>query len=145
MTSALIGKGILFSRGDGASPEQFVKVAEVVNVSPPALSRDSVQATHTDSPGGAHEYIPGLRDGGECTVTVNFLPANATQGNASGGLLHDYNNQDVARNYRVTFPNSPATTWTFAGFITGFQPVAPIDDRMTAEITFKVTGVPTIA
>lgn len=144
-TNGLIGYGIHLARGDGASPEVFTNIAELVDLSPPAFSKDSVEATHTDSPDGFREFIPGLKDGGEFTATVNLIPGNATQGNASGGALNDFRTETTSRNWRITFPGSPAATWTFKAFITSFEAATPMDDKMTVAITFKVAGVPTIA
>jgi predicted secreted protein len=144
-TQGLIGYGITVARGDGASPEVFTKIAELIDLSPPSLAKDSVEMTHTDSPDGFREFIPGLKDGGEFTATVNLVPGAATQHNASGGALNDYINETTARNWRITFPGSPAATWTFKAFITSFEAATPMDDKMTFAITFKVTGAPTIA
>lgn len=144
-TNALIGLGIQLARGDGGSPESFTAIAEVLNLSFPSLTKDQVEATHTDSPDGFREYIPGLKDGGEMTATMNFLPNNATQNNTSGGLLNDFINQTTPRNFRITVPGSPQTTWTFLATVTGYAPATPLDDRMTLDVTFKVAGAPTIA
>jgi predicted secreted protein len=145
MTQGLIGYGIHLARGDGASPEVFTNIAELIELSPPSMAKDSVEMTHTDSPDSFREFIPGLKDGGEFTATVNLVPGNVTQGNASGGALNDYINETVARNWRITFPGSPAATWTFKAFITSFEAATPMDDKMTYAITFKVSGAPTIA
>lgn len=144
-TNALIGYGVTLSRGDGASPEVFTKIAELMDLSPGALSKDSVEATHTDSADGFREYIPGLKDGGEVVATVNMVPGNETQDNTSGGAIHDYLNEEVARNWKITFPGSPTMTWTFKAFITNIEAATPMDDRMTYAISFKVTGAPAIA
>lgn len=144
-TNALIGYGIHLARGDGASPESFVNVAELIDISPPSMTKDQVEATHTDSPDGFREFIPGLKDGGEFTATMNFLPSNATQGNASGGLLNDFINETSSRNWRISFPGSPTVAWTFRATVIGYEVAAPIDDRMTLVTTFKVAGAPAIA
>lgn len=144
-TKALIGFGIHLSRGDGASPEVFTPIAELIDLSTPSMVKDQVEATHTDSPDGFREFIPGLKDGGEFSATCNFLPSDATQGNATGGALNDFINETATRNWRITFPGSPTVTWTFKATITGYEVTAPMDDRMTVQLTFKVAGAPTIA
>lgn len=144
-TNALIGYGVHLARGDGASPEVFTNLAEVIDLSAPSMTKDSVEATHTDSPDSFREFIPGLKDGGEFTAVCNFLPSNATQDNTSGGALNDFINETTTRNWRISFPGSPTVTWTFKAVITGYEAVTPIDDRMTLNLTFKVAGAPTIA
>lgn len=144
-TGAKIGLGVTLARGDGASPEVFTKIAELIEITPPSMTKDQVEATHTDSANGFREYIPGLKDGGEFTAVFNFLPNNATQDNTAGGLLNDFLSVDTVGNWRITFPGSPVMTWTFAGTVTGYEPVTPIDDRMTLQVTWRVSGPPTIA
>ena len=43
------------------------------------------------------------------------------------------------RNCRITYPTG--ITDTFAAEIQSFEPTVPVDDRMTATLTLKVTGV----
>jgi predicted secreted protein len=142
-SQGLIGLGIHLARGDGASPEVFTNVAELVDLSPPSMTKEQVEATHTDSPDGFREYIGGLKDGGEFSATMNYVPGNATQGNASGGLLNDFLTQSTPRNWRVTFPGSPAMMWTFKAVVTGYEVAPPIDDRVTLTATFRVAGAVT--
>lgn len=137
------GFGVQFKTGDGASPEVWTAVAEVLSVGGPTLNRDVIEATHTDSLNNYKEFLSGLTDGGEVTVTMNFLPGNATQ-DESQGIMGDFLVQSL-RNYQIVFPTSPAVTWTFAAFITGFEPDAPIDDRMTVTATFKLSAKPTLS
>lgn len=144
MSQNYIGYGITLHRGDGASPEQFVKIAQVMELTPPAMTKDSVEVTHTDSPDGFREFIPGLKDGGEFSATVNFLPAEATHGDTAGGMMHDFLNETQARNYQIRYPGSPEVRWTFAAFISNYETAAPMDDRITITVTFKVAGKPVI-
>ncbi len=142
-SSATIGFGTLFKRGDGGGTETFATVAEVVSISGPSLSMDTVDVTHMESTGTYREFIPGLKDGGEVSVTLNFLPADATQ-NATAGILKDYNDR-VLRNFQIVFPDSGNTTWTIAGYVTAFEAETPLEDKMTASVTIKVSGEPTLA
>ncbi len=142
-STVVTGMGVQFETGDGASPEVFTKVAEVLSVGGPTVNRDVIEATHTDSLDNYKEFLSGLTDGGEVTVTMNFLPGDGTQ-DESTGLMGDFLVQTL-RNYRIAFPTSPVVNWTFAAFLTGFEPDAPIDDRMTATATFKLSAKPTIA
>jgi hypothetical protein len=145
-TNAKIGHGTLFQIFDtGQSPDAWVTVAEVTNVTPPALARDAVEATHTESPEGWHEFIPGLKDGGQVSIDLNFIP-----GGPGTALLLSTFDLAAALQARVMFPDgdplaSPitATVWTFTAICTGFAPEAPVDGKMAATATFKITGKPT--
>ena len=137
-----IGMGVLLKRGNGASPEQFTAVAELINLGGPSLSMDTVETTHTSSTNKYREFIAGLLDAGEVTFEVNWLPADATHKEATG-FLADMKAR-IVRNYQLIWPDAGTTTWTIACLITGCEPAAPLEDRMTASITLKVTGDPTL-
>jgi len=137
-TLTAIGVGMQFKIGNAASPEVFTAVAEVTGITGPGYSRDSVDATHTDSPGLRREFLPGLSDEGEFSFTLNF-------GSASYTVLNAEKAKTTPTNYQVLFPTSPTVTWTFAGFMTGLEAAAPIDDVMSATATFKITSVPTLS
>ena len=136
-TGASIGHGSSFGIGDGASPEVFAAVAAVTSITPPGLSRDSIDATQMDSAEKWREFIPGLKDGGEATIEGHFVPGGDAQDDLVAALSAD------TGNFRITFPN--ANTWTFAGFCTGFETTDPLDDKMMFTATFKITGKPTFA
>ena len=133
-SSADIGYGSSFAIGDGADPEVFTSVAEVTNIDLPGYSRDAIDVTHMSSDDTFREYIAGLMDGGEVTIELNFVAS------ASDILIAAL----IAglQNYRITVNT---VTFTFAAVMTGYQPTAPNDDKMTASATFKVSGKPTLA
>lgn len=121
-----------------------VEVAEVIDIVPPAIKRDTFEATHHSSPNRWREFRKTLKDGGEVKMSVNYLPANSTQ-NAATGLLSDFANDATNATFTMVFPDPANTTWSFPGIITEFAPKSPIDDRMAAEVTIKVAGQPTLA
>lgn len=143
MTDAVLGHGAALKRGDGESPEVFTAIAEVLSISGPSLSRDVIEATNMDSTSGWREFIGGLKSGGEISFEVNYDPADATI-DASGGLIDDID-ATSATNYKLVFPDSGSTEWSFAGWLTGFETNIPHDDKMTASVTITLTGVPTLA
>jgi len=135
-----LGFGVLFKVGDGATVEAFATLAEVIGLSGPGLSMDTVESTHTESANAAKEYIAGLIDGGEISVDLNFLPANATH----TSLISDWQNRTL-RNFQIVWPDTANTTWSFAGFVTNYEPSSPIEDRMTASVSVKLSGIPTFS
>lgn len=135
-TAAMIGHGTLFKVGDGATPEVFTTVAEVTKLKPPGLSRDTVDVTHMESTGGWREFIAGLKDGGEVSMEINFDPGGTTT-----DLLTDMFSTSTVGNKKIVFPDN--SEWAFKAILTGFEPDAPVDDKMTANVKFKVSGVPT--
>lgn len=134
-TQGSSGFGTLLKRGDGATSEVFTTVAEVKSISGPSLSMETIDATHMESPSGFREWLPSFKDGGEVTFDLNFLPAVAAQ----TGLTTDFKNR-TKRNWKIVWPNTGATKWSFAGYITGFTPSAAVGDILAASCTIKVTG-----
>ena len=54
----------------------------------------------------------------------------------------------IGNYYRWSFPNFfPAAgnpTYTFTAFVTKFGRSAPFEDKLTAQVTLKITGAPTL-
>lgn len=133
-TEAALGYGAKFGIKDGAS---YDYVAEVNSLTPPGWTRDTVEATHLESPDKAKEYIGGLIDAGEATITINFKPIVADV------LLAAF----IAEtgNYRILFP-SGTVALDFVGIVTGYEMGDLVaDDKMTATFTVKATGLPALA
>jgi hypothetical protein len=143
MTLALDAYGTLLQRGDGGAPEVFTTIAEVTDISGPTLALDPLDVTAHTSPAAFREFIGGLLDGGEVTFTINYVPTDSTHDNSTG-ILSDLAGR-VTSNWKLIFPDTGATEWTFAAFLTAFESTEPVDDRLSAEITLKLTGQPTLA
>lgn len=136
-TEARIGHGTLFKIGNGATPEVFTTVAEVTSITPPGMSRDAIDATHMESPDGWREFIGGLKDGGEVELGLNWVPGSATT------ILLMAEIEAAAGNKQIVFPNGEI--FSFAALCTGLSPEAPVDGKMEASATYKVSGKPTLA
>ena len=137
-TEASIGYGTLFQKRTSTGPDVWTTLAERVNITPPSWARDAVDATHSESPNRRREFIPGLVDEGEVTLEMNLIPGSATFALQRGEFsIHE------SGTYRLVFTNGD--TWTFDGFATGLEPDAPLDDKMTVSMTYKLTGESTYA
>jgi predicted secreted protein len=145
-TLASIGHQNLFQIFDtAASPDTWVTVAEVTNITPPQFARDAVDATHTESPEAWREFIPGLKDAGEMSCELNLAPDTATMDLALAQF-----NSDTLTQARILFadgtqtgPSPTCSRFTCSGVVTGFPLAAPMDDKMSATITLKISGKPT--
>lgn len=135
MSEARIGHGAMFEVGDDSPVTVWTEIEEVTNITPPPVERDMVEVTHMKSPGGWKEYIAGLKDGGECQLEMNFIPAGPGQ-----QLLITMQTEDAPRPCRITFPDG--TIWQFDAWSTGFEPEVPLDDKMVSTANFKITGEP---
>jgi hypothetical protein len=135
--------GTLIQRGDGGGPENFTTIAEVLDIRGPGIRRDTSDKTNHSSPSGWEEVMPGIKRSGEVTFSVNFIPTENTH-DAGAGLLKDLNDGTL-RNFKLKFPDGAVTTWSFSGYVTGFEPTAPVEGNLTADVTIKLSGVPTLA
>ena len=134
------GFGTLLKAGNGATSEVFTSIAEVKTISGPKITLEMLEATHMESPSGFREWLPSFKDGGEVTFGVNFLPASTS---------HKAITTDMAartkRNFKVVWPNTAPTTWSFSGYYTQFEPTAGVGDMLSAQVTIRVTGAVTIS
>lgn len=119
-------------------------IAQVTNISGPGLTADTEDVTSMDSTGAWEEHVVTLLRSGEVTADLVYDPAAATHKYASGGLLYDLVSR-TAQTYSIVFSDTGGTTWSFSAFVTGFEPSAPVDGALTASVTLKITGAPTLA
>ncbi|MDX3689952.1 phage tail tube protein [Streptomyces europaeiscabiei] len=128
--------GTQLQRGDGATPEVFTPLANVTDITPPGIERETYDVTAHDSEDAWREFIGGLKDGGEVELDLNYDPRE------HDSLLSDFADA-VPRNYKVVWPGTLGN-WAFKAIITNFEPEAPHDDKLAASVTYKVSGKPTI-
>jgi predicted secreted protein len=135
-SEAMLGYGSHFQIETG-SPADFVDLGEVFDITPPSSEVDQVDVTHMQSPGRRREFIDGLIDSGECSFEMNYIP-----GSVADLALLDILNTPVGesrrRTCRIIYPNS--VTDTFSANLMNYEPTVPTDDKMTATVTFRVTG-----
>ena len=133
------GKGtkLQYSTDSGTT---FVDVAQVIDVSPPGQSGNSIQATTHDSVGNHHEFIAGLRDGGEVPLSIAYDPEDT----ASHAKLEELFDSGEVVTWRVVFPTANNPHLQFDGFVNNFGGATPQDDVITADCGIKVTGKPVL-
>jgi len=100
--------------------------AEILDITPAGMERKSIDTSHMGTSTNK-TFIPGdLVDNGNLEVEIAFDPdAIIPIADASESVV-------------ITFPDS--TTWTFSAFMTAFKPKTPLEDRMTAQCTLKISG-----
>lgn len=125
------------STGAGA----FVVVANVSDISGPSRAREAIEVTAHDSPDQYREFVPGLKDGGEVVITINYDPGNSTH----TALDADFEEQELRAYQVVVLPGeTDEHTWEFSGFLTAIGDEFPVDNRMERTATFKISGKPTL-
>lgn len=128
--------GTQLERSDMAMSPTFTAVANITGFKGPKMKRDTSDVTAHDSPNHYREFIGTLIDAGEITCDINYDPSE------HDALVEDFED-DVARNYKLTYPLS-ASEWAFTAYMTGFESEAPVDDKLATTITLKLSGKPTI-
>lgn len=143
MSNAIAAMGTILKMGDGADPEVFTAIAEVRDISGPSLSGDTVDVTPHSTTSSWRRIIPTLLNPGEVTFDINFIPTEATHKDDAGGLLDLLKNQ-TRRNFQLAWSDAGATTWSFAGYVTKFEPSAGVEAELKASVTIAIDGAPTL-
>ena len=136
MSTAAFISGYTVSRSNGDSPDTFADLPEVIEISGFGQSNDLVEATHFGS-NGVREYINGLSDGQEVSITCNRLPDNTVQTN----IIADVGNK-VIRTYRITEADGRGNneTFSFAAVSMSWGIGPQVDDRATIVFGLKISG-----
>lgn len=135
MTVAGIGYGTLFKIRTSTGPDVFTTIGEQASVTPFGIAVDSIDATHEESPGAWREFIAGLKDAGETSLEIHYVPG----GTAEATLLAALGTTKVCR---VVFPSGARAD--FSAFITEMSAETPLDDKMVMSVTLKLTGAITM-
>lgn len=136
-TSAVVGKGTLFKRGDGSSNESFTTYSEINSVGLPQQSRPMIDVTDLSSV--RREFIPGLQDSGEVAINMNFTRDQYIDMKADL-------DSDSSVNYQIVLSDTGATTIQFAGYCMNIGGDVPgPDEKVAMDVTFKITGDITIS
>jgi hypothetical protein len=112
----------------------FVDIAELGNLTPPALTRKPIETTTHNQ--NDDRYIVGIRRHGELGMNLNFIPTDPTHDHVSG--LQKAWHEGTRDIYRITYPDG--SQWLFSGFVSNFAPSAPVDDKLSADVSIRPTG-----
>jgi len=144
MANERTGLGTTFLRETAADSSVFTAIAQVATITPPQLTRETVDVEELAPADDFKKKLVGLIDGGEFSVTLNFDPDEESHGD----LEEDFAN-GVPYNYRIQFPfdeevYSGGGYYDITGIVTGFAPQEiAASDVMQAEVTIAVTAKPT--
>lgn len=118
----------------GSSPT-FTEIANVSNIGGPSVSIEALDVTAHDSADEFKEFIGGLGDGGEVSLSLNWDSTEATHNTLVTTALARSN-----VDYKLTFADGGE--WAFEALITGLEFDNPVDGKEEASVTFKVSGKP---
>lgn len=133
MTSATISSRKM-RRGQGTSPETYNDIEEVTDISGFGEVAELVEVTNFDS-GGNKEYIGGLADGVEFSLTCNDVPSATEQAALRGTTV----GSTITMQYAKT-NESPEITYSFSAVYLGYEEAPSVSEQNQISFTFKITG-----
>lgn len=136
--NALTSHGTLVARAPAATPTSFTTIAELGDIMPPGLSRNEFDATTQQE--DIDSYAFGVLRRTPITFPLNFIPTDATQDHITG--LQKSIIASTIDGWRITFPDG--TVWVASGKVTKFDPKAPVDGKLAADVTVRLSGKFTI-
>jgi len=111
-------------------------IGKVTNISGPSMSKETVDTTSFDNTDGYRSFIAGLKDAGTLTFTLMF---DKTAYSTLKAAFED----NTAKAIEITLPD--ATKLTFNGFVTELPLTVPTEDKVTCDVTVKISGAVTLA
>ena len=138
--ATVASQGVTFKVGDGGTPsETFNTVGEVTTIS--GLRGGSAQVIDVSTLASTRrEKIMGLPDEGQITVGLNYDPADSQQ-----STLETARNDRALTNFQIELSDSPATVFSFSGYVLSFSVDAGIDTVVSGQVTVEITGAVTKA
>lgn len=130
-SNAIESQGTKFYVGDVGSPDNKQAVPEIKTLGGPDGQATLIDVSDLDSTG--KEWKPGLKDEGQITLGMMYIPTNAVH-----AILRDAFSDRTLKSFRIEFSNG--TTWDFNGYVTGFAANNGVDEVNMANVTVKVTG-----
>ena len=138
-SNAFAGVGTVFKRASSdSSGALFATLAEVVSISGPNMSRSTIDVTSLDSTGGYKEFIASFRDAGEVSLELNFTRDTYLT------LKTDFESS-TRKAYQIVLSDTGATTFEFSGLVTALGMAVPMDDKVQATATVKISGQITVS
>lgn len=134
MSNAVSGVGTQFRRWNGSA---WANLAEINSITGPTMTRDFIDVTSLDSTGGYREFIAGFRDAGTISLSMNFTR------NTYDAFKADFEDPN-SHFYEICIPDAELTTLEFEGLVTECPITIPTDDKITADVTIKISGPVTI-
>ena len=125
-----------FGFGGNSFPPSVL--AEVIEIEGPGFKVTSVDLSNLNSPSHAREFRAGFTDAGEITLKLTFTQSAYI-------TLLSYLNYSLQA-WQITLPlvgsQSTAAKVTGYGHISSLGQAIPEDDRITNDVTIKVSGMP---
>lgn len=122
-----------YTSGGTATPVTFTQVKEVKDFKPSGAQVSKIDVTNLDST--AKEYVAGLVDNGDFSMSVNYVAGDA--GQAACKVAFE---ASLTKTFKIVAPN--ADTFTFSAFVMKFPevPSGAVDGVLMGDMTVQITG-----
>jgi len=129
-SKGIVGVSTLFRRWSGSA---WVNISEITNITGPGLARGTVEFTSMSSTDKYREFLGGFRDSGTVVIAMIFR-------RDMYDLMKDDFEDDDTKNYEIVFPDAENTSLEFEGLVTELGLTTPAEDKVTSDVTIKVSG-----
>ena len=129
MTQAISSQGAQLKRAG-------VLIPEIKTFNGPTGTAAEVDVTSLDSL--AREYLQGLKDEGELSFTMNWVPQNSVH----KALAADFAARTTSA-YTLTVQDVVLSTLSFQAFVREFPKTGGVDAPLEASVTLRITGAVT--
>src|SRR4051794_2825990 len=139
-------QGVVIKMGDGASPEVYSTVANVIGMQTSGQTMEMIDATHLNSTSGFREKLPSFKDGGTVTLKVCWDPSSATH-SVSTGLKGKYDNKTLTH-FKIDCTGTTPTTAlviSFSAYVSNVGFAADVGQLLQRDITLTISGAVTEA
>jgi len=138
MTAAYTG-GLTVKYGDGATPEVFAAIEEVISMGGFGKTNPLIDTTSHDST--AREYIAGLPDGAEITLECNRVH---TASNIQDDVIGEIDAKTTFNLQILLTDGTTLITYDFAVVPVSWNITPSYDDKTTLSMALKITGAITV-
>lgn len=125
------GAKLWVQNGTGA----ITRIGQIMDVSGPSLQTTDVDVTTNDSPQHTKEYIASLIDAGELGFPVLFSSRDAYE------TLRTFQINQTTLKVMLLLPSEPNVLVTCSGYVKELSGETPMEEAITNQVTFMVTGV----
>ncbi len=134
MSNALGSHGTLVAYQATPGSVTWTTIGELGDIAPPETSLNEFETTPQQE--NIDSYVFGYLRRSPLTFPVNFIPTNGTHDHLTGLYYHQFNK--IKTGYKLTWPDG--STWVASGTPQSIKPNAPVEGKLSADITIRFSG-----
>lgn len=135
--NAISAQGTTIKIGSG-SPTTYNTIPEISTFNGPGGNASVIDVTDLSST--AKEKLVGLRDEGQLSFEMNYIPDNTYH-----AALRTARANKALTPFKISFVDTGTTEWTFNAYVLGFVISGGVDAPYKASVTLEITGAITEA